>query len=135
MNEEVNATWGNIGKDIVPSSVYQVYRVEKTWANDDEGMWYEFDSENNSTISLEPTYPNYEFNKYGKTKNMEEVTVTITADSTLSSEYPQALVSIDGKYYDLKYIKNPVKLYMNKSHRISIEWAPGLTETFRIIKL
>lgn len=131
-----DATWGNTGKDIVPSRFYQAFRVEGPYlGGDDEGLWYEFDSEDKSTISLEPTYPNYEFNKYGKTKLEEEVTVTVTANSTLKGKYPLAIVRIDNKEYDLKVLDNPVKLFMNKDHKISIFWSSELVESFRVISL
>ena len=140
MNEEVtiyeDATWGKIGKDIIPSRFYQVYKVEGPWLGDDESTWYEFDSENKSEAVLEPAYPNYEVNKYRPTNAMEIVKVTITPNETLKSEYPNAQVRIDGKYYDLAYLNNPVELYMDRDHRISIIWsAAELVESFRVISL
>lgn len=131
-----DATWGNIGKDIVPSRFYQVYRNNGLYqGGDDEGTWYNFESEDVSNITVTPTYPNYEWNKYGETKLGEEVSVTITPNSTLKGKYPDALVKIDGKFYDLKYLDNPVKLLMDKDYRISILWATDLVETFRIVCL
>lgn len=128
-------TWGNYGKDIVPSRFFQAFMILDRFQEDDESLYYEFDSKDKSTISLSPEYENYESNKWGITKNNEEVEITITPNSTLKSTYPTALVKIDGKEYDLAILDSAVKLLMNKDHRISIVWAPGLVETFRIIKL
>lgn len=139
-NEEVkiyeDATWGKIGKDIIPSRFYQVYKIEGPWLGDDESTWYEFDSEEKSEAVLEPAYPNYDVNKYGPTNSMEVVKVTITPNETLKAEYPKAQVKIDGKFYDLGILDNPVELYMDKDHKISIVWSPAeLVESFRVIKL
>lgn len=139
MTEEIliydDANWGKIGEDIVPSRFYQAYKVEGPWLGDDESTWYEFDSENKSKIVLNPVHGNYEANKWGETADKEVVEVTITANAELKSAYPYALVKIDGKFYDLNYLNSPIKLFMNKDHRISILWTPELVETFRIIKL
>lgn len=141
-----DATWGKIGQDIIPSRFYQAYRVEGLFqGGDDEGMWYEFDNENKSTIVLDPVYPNYEWNKYGEVEEKKNedtgiqipqtISVTLTANSTLKGEYPNAIVKIDSKEYDLGILDNPVKLFMDRDHKISIFWAPGLVESFRVIKL
>lgn len=141
-----DANWGLVGKDIVTSRFYQAFRVDGLYqGGDDEGTWYEFDSEEKSTISLDPTYPNYEFNKYGKVEEKfneesginlpQTISVTITANASLKSEHKNAIVKIDNKEYDLAILDNPVKLFMNKDHRISIFWTPELVERFRVIKL
>ena len=140
MNEEVkiyeDATWGKYGKDIIPSRFYQVYKIEGPWLGDDESTWYEFNSEDKSTAVLEPEYPNYEVNKYGLTEDMEVVKVTITPSEKLKSQYPDALVSIDGKFYDLCILNSPIELSMNKDHKISIVWSTAeLVESFRVIKI
>lgn len=141
MNEEVkiyeDATWGKYGKDIIiPSRFYQVYKIEGPWLGDDESTWYEFDSENKSAAVLEPVYPNYEVNKYGLTGDKEVVKVTITPSEELKSQYPDALVSIDGKFYDLGILNNPIEFYMDKDHKVSIIWSTAeLVESFRIIKI
>lgn len=140
MNEEVkiyeDAAWGKYGKDIIPSRFYQVYKIEGPWLGDDESTWYEFDSEDKSATVLEPVYPNYEVNKYGLTGDKEVVKVTITPSEKLKSQYPDALVSIDGKFYDLGILNNPVEFYMDKDHKISIIWSTAeLVESFRIIKI
>lgn len=140
MNEEVkiyeDATWGKYGKDIIPSRFYQLYKIEGPWLGDDESTWYEFDSENKSAAVLEPVYPNYEVNKYGLTGDKEVVKVTITPSEELKSQYPDALVSIDGKFYDLGILNNPIEFYMDKDHKVSIIWSTAeLVESFRIIKI
>lgn len=139
MNEDVkiyeDSTWGKIGKDIVPSRFYQVYKIEGTWLGDDEGTWYDFNREH-STISVSPEYLIYETNKIGLTKDMELINITITPNENLVSEFPNAQVRIDYKYYDLGILNNPIELYMDKDHKISIIWSPGeLVESFRIIKI
>lgn len=115
-----DAKWGKVGEDIVPSRFYQAYKVEGPWLGDDESTWYEFDSEEKSEIVLSVDGENLE--------------ATIKANASLSAEYPFAQVKIDGKFYDLGYIKNPVKFHMDKDHRISIIWSPELVESFRISK-
>lgn len=140
MNEEVkiyeDATWGKYGKDIIPSRFYQIYKIEGPWLGDDESTWYEFNSEEKSIATLEPKYPNYEVNKYGLTKDMEVVKVTISPSEKLKSQYPDALVSIDGKFYDLGILEKSIELYMDRDHKISIIWSTSeLVESFRIVKI
>ena len=130
-----DATWGPIGKDIVPSRFYQAFQIEGRFQADDESLYYEFDKTNKSSIELSPEYENYEANKWGVTELMEEIEITITPNATLKSTYPDALVKIDGKEYDLAILDEAVSLVMNKDHRISIMWGPGVVETFRIITL
>lgn len=136
MNEiYADLTWGNSGKDIVPSRFYQAFMILGRFQEDDESLYYDFNSKDVSEITLSPEYENYEANKYGVTKLMEELEVTITPNKTLKSTYPSAIVKIDGKEYDLAILDQPVKLLMSKDHRISIVWAKDLVETFRIITL
>ena len=44
MNDEIiygeDICWGKYGKDIVPSPIYQVYRIKGVWTGDDESLWY-----------------------------------------------------------------------------------------------
>lgn len=127
-----DAKWG---KELVPSRFYQAYRIEGPLYSDDEGAWYEFDSKVKSEVVLNPEYSNFETNKWGLAIEKEDLEVVIKANETLSSEYPHAQVKIDSKFYDLNYIKNPVKFHMDKDHRISIIWSSDLVETFRIIKI
>lgn len=130
-----DTNWGTVGKDIVPSRFYQAFMIFGEFQGDDESLYYSFDSKDKSSITLSPEYENYEANKWGLTKNMEEIEITITPNSTLKSTYTDALVKIDGNEYDLAILNSPVKLLMNKDHRISIVWSANLVETFRIIKL
>lgn len=138
-----DATWGPKGKGIVPSLFYQVYRINGVWTGDDESLWYSFEPGEGidpSEIVIvdkedpEKTYTKIEANKYGKTEDMEVILVTITPSPQLLELYPEAIVDIDGKFYDISYLNTPIEFYMDKNHRVSIEWAPGLIETFCIIK-
>lgn len=131
-----DATWGRTGQGIVPSRQYQVYRVPGPWLADDESAWYEFDSEEKSEVTIDPEYSNYASNKYGKTEYMEVVNVTVTPNETLKTQYPNAQVKIDGKFYDLGILDNPVEFVMSKDHKISIIWSPAeLVESFRVVRL
>lgn len=129
-----DATWGNYGKDIVPSRFYQAYKVFGPWNGDDESIWYSFDSENKSTISLDPELNNIVSNKWGMAIGDIELTVTVTPNETLKEKYPDAVVCLDGKYYDMGFLNNPIKLMMYGDHRLSIQWTPELVETFRICR-
>ncbi|MBP3732583.1 MAG: hypothetical protein J6I84_04980 [Bacilli bacterium] len=138
-----DATWGKIGKDIVPAPLYQVYRISGVWTGDDESLWYSFEPGNDleaSEIKIvdledpEKTYDVIEVNKYGLTEDKEVVKVTITASAGLKAQYPEAIVNVDGKLHDIAFLDSPIEFYMDKNHRVSIEWADGLKETFRVIK-
>lgn len=139
----VNARWGEVGHEI-PGKFYQVYYGGRVLF-DDEGIYDSFraNSEEVSTIVVKSVvaegdaveYPNYAWNKYGKAAAMEEVEVTVTVNEALATANPLAVVVIDGKYFDLAILKNPIKFVMNKDHKISIEWTAELVESFRIIKV
>lgn len=146
MNDEIiygeDITWGKQGKDIIPSPIYQVYRIKGVWTGDDESLWYSFEPGEGidpSEIAIvdaedpEKTYSKIEANKYGYAEGV--VKVQITVSEQLAESYPAALVNIDGKFYDLNYLENPIEFYMNKNHRISIDWSEGLIETFRVVIL
>lgn len=146
MNDEIiygeDITWGKYGKDIVPSPIYQVYRIKGVWTGDDESLWYSFEPGEGidaSEIAIvdaedpEKTYSKIEANKYGYAEGV--VKVQITVSEQLASAYPAAIVNVDGKFYDLNYLKEPIEFFMNKNHRISIEWSEGLIETFRVVML
>lgn len=88
-------------------------------------------------LALEPSEATesvpYEYNKYGNVKPGELLYVTITPNETLATRFPGAIVVVDGKEHDLRYLNNPITLYMNKDHVISIKWIWGsCVETFRI---
>lgn len=134
--------WGKYGKEIVPSPLYQVYRINGVWTGDDESLWYSFepgegiDPSEIAIVDAEDetkTYEKIEANKYGYAENV--VKVVITPSAQLKESYPAAIVNIDGKFYDLNYLNNPIEFFMNKNHRISIDWGEGLIETFRVVKL
>lgn len=146
MNEEIiygeDITWGKYGKGLVPSPIYQVYRIKGVWTGDDESLWYSFepgDGIDASTITIvdaedsEITYSKIEANKYGYAEGVVKVQITVSPQ--LAESYPAAIVNIDGKSYDLGYLDEPIDFYMNKNHRISIDWTEGLIETFRVVKL
>ena len=146
MNDEIiygeDITWGKNGKDIIPSPIYQVYRINGVWTGDDESLWYSFepgDGIDPSEIAIvdaedpEKTYSKIEVNKYGYAEGV--VKVQITVSEQLAELYPAAIVNVDGKFYDLNYLENPIEFYMNKNHRISIDWSEGLIETFRVVIL
>ena len=74
----------------------------------------------------------YEFNKYGKETMGNDILVTLTPNNTLKTTYPGAIITINGKEYDINH--TTFKLYMDKDYRISINWSWGsVVETFRII--
>ena len=145
--DELNviAGWGPYGKGIVPSRFYQAFRVPGAWNADDESLWYAFETGDEeiepSTIEIvnaddeDETYGKIIANKYGTPDWTDVVTVTITASEGLAELYPDAIVSIDGKEHDLAYIANPIDLYMDHDHRISIFWAENVVETFRVVAL
>ena len=146
MNDEIiygeDITWGKYGKDVIPSPIYQVYRIKGVWTGDDESLWYSFepgDGIDPSEIAIvdaedpEKTYSKIEANKYGYAEGV--VKVQITVSEQLAESYPAAIVNIDGKFYDLNYLEEPIEFYMNKNHRISINWSEGLIETFRVVML
>lgn len=128
-----NATWGEVGHEI-PGKFYQVYYGGNI-LSDDEGLYSSFraNSEVASSISIEPTYPNYQYNKYGKVAKNSSVVVTITPNETLAGKFPLALVKIDDKTFDLARLNSAVDFVMNEDHKISIFWSEDLVETFRII--
>lgn len=146
MNDEIiygeDINWGKDGKDLVPSPIYQVYRIKGVWTGDDESLWYSFEPGEGiepSEIAIvdaedpEKTYSKIEANKYGYAEGV--VKVQITVSEQLAESYPAAIVNVDGKFYDLNYLKSPIEFYMNKNHRISIDWSAGLIETFRVVML
>ena len=146
MNDEIiygeDITWGKYGKGIIPSPIYQVYRIDGVWTGDDESLWYSFepgDGIDASEIAIvdaedpEKTYSKIEANKYGYAEGI--VKVQITVSEQLAEAYPAAIVNIDGKFYDLNYLSEPIEFFMNKNHRISIDWSEGLIETFRVVML
>ena len=67
-------------------------------------------------------------------KSSDTVVATFTVSKDLEALYPNAIVSIDGKEYTLGVLDSPITFYMNRDHRVSINWICNkLVETFRII--
>ena len=137
-----NARWGEIGHEI-PGKFYQVYHNGRVLF-DDEGIYDSFraNSEKISSISVKTivsgdetaiTYPNYEWNKYGKTIYMDTVAVKITPNADLAAACPLANVTINGKCFDLAYLDKEFNLVMDKVYRISIHWSENMVESFGIV--
>lgn len=109
-----DVTWGRIGKEIVGSLFWEVY-MRDCMKGPDEILVQHSQFE----VSTE------------KEESDGVYVVTITLDEELKTTYPEALVSIDGKWYDLKHVESPLELNIARDHRISIVWAPEvLVETF-----
>ena len=133
---------------IIPTVQYQVYGLDNVWFWDDEGQNYTGVPVENPSANIDLWRPGslrrslpttsdvttpYEFNKYQSSYG-KMARVTITPSQTLKERYPYAVVTINGKEYDLKYLNNPIDLYMDKDYKISINWVWGsVVETFRII--
>jgi hypothetical protein len=105
-------------------------------------LWYSFEPGEGiepSEIAIvdaedpEKTYDKIEANKYGYAEGVVKVQITVSAQ--LKEAYPAAIVNVDGKFHDLAYLENPIEFFMDKNHRISIEWSEGLIETFRVVML
>lgn len=110
-----DATWGNHGKDILVSRFWEVYFNDMMKGPDEVIV-------NISTFEL------------GEVED-GLVPLTINPNEELKAEYPGALVVIDGKWYDLNILSNPVVLNAAANHRISIVWEPKtLVETFLVEK-
>ena len=72
----------------------------------------------------------------GELKPSDTIEVTITPSADLLAIYPEntVIVSIDGKEYTPGVLSNPITFYMNRDHRVSINWKTNeVVETFRII--
>lgn len=78
-----------------------------------------------TTLTLDPST---------ELKSSDTVVATFTVSGDLEALYPNAIVSIDGKEYTLGVLDSPITFYMNRDHRVSINWICNeLVETFRII--
>ena len=138
---EINKNASFVATDIVPHIFYQVYGKNQKWMHDTEVVYYSFDagtykeSEEEkeigcSTITISPAIIDREKNKYVASG---AVSVTVTVGEKLKEFYPLAIVTIDGKNYDLAVLNNAIAFNMDVNHRISINWIAGeLVETFRI---
>jgi len=75
----------------------------------------------------------YEYNKYGDIKFNSKVYATVILNSDLLSEYPTVTINVDGKDYGKFTDPKTFTFYMDKDHRIQINWVYGeIVETFRI---
>ena len=106
--------------------------TENAPAGSQEGDIYCYEAEILDPAEDPQTVTPYEFNKYhGDSKT---IYVTIDPSIALKELHPFAIVTVNGKEYDLKYLENPIKLYMDREYKISIQWDWGTTvETFRIL--
>lgn len=97
-----------------------------------EGNVFYYITETLTPVSPANSTP-YEYNKYGEIKPNSKIYVTFALNATLKSTYSTATINIDGKDYDLGLDGKTMAFYMNKDHRIQINWIYGeLVETFRI---
>lgn len=125
-----NAIWGGIGHEI-PSKFYQIYNGGKI-LYDDESLYYGFINEEVSTVAVESSYEKVA-NKFEGIAKYETIKVTVTVNEVLAEQNPLAHVFVDGKEYDLNFLKSPVEFFMNKDHKISIHWTEDMVETFRFV--
>lgn len=134
------------GADLVPSPLYQVYRILTNWAGkDDESLYNRFEVKDasgnllNSTVEfIEPedddTLGNVGDNKYGYASG--RVTIKITPNATMKSNYPSAIVNIDGKEYDLERLSQNITFDMTvKDHYVDIHWNPIVADSVETIRV
>ena len=117
-----------VGEDIVPSIFYQMVLNEGAWDKDDEStyrIWIE-------NASLEDPEM-----KKGKlvAEPGDVAVVEILPSATLASEYQDVYVIVDGKEYaGLGVLSQPQRFYMDRDHKIVIDWKHGeIYESFRIV--
>lgn len=106
-----DVTWGEVGKGIVVSTYWENFDCDLFRGPDEVIV-------NHSTIEVsEPDEEGY-------------VVVTITPDEGLKSEFPEALVIIDHKWFDMGALKD-LKISTHVDHRIQIIWDnEACVETF-----
>lgn len=113
-----DATWGNVDKGIVGSLFWEVYFRDCMMGPDEVLVQHSKVEVSEEKVESDGVY-----------------VVTITVDEELKSQYPEALVDIDAKWYDLAKLDTPLELNIARDHRISIAWAPEiLVETFLLAK-
>ena len=113
-----DVTWGNVGKEIVGSLFWEVYFKDIMMGPDEVLIQHSTFEVSDEKVESDGVY-----------------VVTITLDETLKEQYPEALVDIDAKWYDLNKLNEPLELNIAADHRISIVWAPEvLVETFLLAK-
>ena len=141
--------------DLATSNFFSVYRENGPYLNDDEALYYEFNAADSqgsklvSTIKVITTsteiVDDEETEVVTKTAidNMSSfpcggtVKLEITPNSTLKTTYPHARVIIDGKDFNLNILNSPVEFNMTQlqAHRIKIQWAKDLIESFRVVAI
>lgn len=91
-----------------------------------------------STIKIEPAEvgASQNGNRVDVTKGdlMKNLKITVTPKEELKEKNPQALVTIDGKTYDLNYLANPFNVSVgNRNVLISIRWSDNVQEQFVLV--
>lgn len=134
-----NSGWTK-GEDIIPSVYYRAFFLPCFWNVSDESnyrVWLESGSEAEAAIDEEQGEELLlvEPNAFGGVAPKAAVALDITPSPSLAGAYPDAIVIIDGKEYaGLSILNEPIKFYMDRDHRVVIDWNHGeVSETFRIV--
>lgn len=126
-----------VGEDIVPSIFYQAHFMNRL-DNDTESLY---------RIWVETPSNDWVIDENSEDQNEESVLPIIGAavnsvarfqvvpNVGLALEYPDVNVIIDGKEYaGLDILNEPLSFYMDKDHKVIIDWAHGeVYESFRIV--
>ena len=126
-----------VGEDIVPSIFYQAHFMNRL-DNDTESLY---------RIWVETPSKDWVIDENAAEQNEESVLPIIGAavnsvarfkvvpNADLAEEYPDVIVIIDGKEYaGLDILDEPLSFYMDKDHKVIIDWAHGeVYESFRIV--
>lgn len=127
-----------VGEDIVPSIFYQAHFMNNRIDNDTESLY---------RIWVETPSKDWVIDENAEEQNEESVLPIIGAavnsvarfkvvpNADLVEEYPDVIVIIDGKEYSsLDILNEPLSFYMDKDHKVVIDWAHGeVYESFRIV--
>ena len=126
-----------VGEDIVPSIFYQAHFMNRL-DNDTESLY---------RIWVETPSKDWVIDENAAEQNEESVLPIIGAavnsvarfkvvpNADLAEEYPDVIVIIDGKEYaGLDILDEPLSFYMDKDHKVIIDWVHGeVYESFRIV--
>ena len=126
-----------VGEDIVPSIFYQAHFMNRL-DNDTESLY---------RIWVETPSKDWVIDENSEDQNEDSVLPIIGAavnsvarfkvvpNADLAEEYPDVNVIIDGKEYaGLDILDEPLSFYMDKDHKVIIDWAHGeVYESFRIV--
>lgn len=112
----------------------QIYQVGGIKVNVGVKYFRYFYNNYATELSLEPEFPQVSNTAWGYTTPCDVVSCELEVKEALAERYPNAIVVVDGKEYDLGRLEKPFTFTMLKDHRININWIPGeLVETFRIV--